>query len=123
MSLMLASTQISVWPGLSFSSGGNCPLTVNCTSRWLSGRVGSAATFFVGLVKLCRFDGMYWFWPRWLFGDSGPVYQLVKYSAPLVVSEKFTGARLGWYVPSASCDPSGGFSVLTHCSQYGLFSL
>src|ERR1700687_2371559 len=122
MSLMLASTQISVWPGFSFSSGWDWPLTGNCTSRWLSGSAGSAGTFFDGLVKLCRFVGMNWFCPRWLFGDSGPVYQFVTYSAPLLVSEKFTGARLGEYVPSASCDPSGGLSVLTHYSQYGLFS-
>ena len=83
MSLMLASTQISVWPGLSFSSGWNWPLTVNCTSRWFSGSDGFAGMFFDGLVKVCRFCGMNWFCPRWLCGDSGPAYQLVKYSRAL----------------------------------------
>ena len=38
------------------------------------------------------------------------------------MSAKFTGARLGWYVPSASWVPSGGFSVLTNCGQFGSFS-
>ena len=92
---MLASDQISVCPGLSFSSGWNWPFTVNCTSRWFSGNAGSAGTLTEPLVKLCRLPGMIWFWPRWLFGDSGPVYQFVRYWAPLVVSAKFTGARLG----------------------------
>ena len=46
MSLMLATAQISVWPGLIFSSGWNWPLTVNCTSRWFSGSAGFSATFF-----------------------------------------------------------------------------
>ena len=57
---MLATTQISVWPGLIFSSGWNWPLTVNCTSRWFSGRSGFSATFVVGLSKVIRFDGMNW---------------------------------------------------------------
>ena len=92
---MLANTQISVWPGLTFSSGWNWPLTVNCTSRSFSGSDGFGGTFLVGLVKVCRFCGMNWFCPRWLKSDSGPAYQLVKYSAPFVVSAKFTGARLG----------------------------
>ena len=38
---------------------------------------------------------MNWFCPRLLCGDSGPAYQCVMYSAPSVVSVKFTGARLG----------------------------
>ena len=55
----------------------------------------SAGTFTELLVKLCRFCGTYWFAPRWLSGESAPVYQLVRYWAPLVVCEKFSGARLG----------------------------
>ncbi len=92
---MLASDQISVCPGLSFSSGWNWPFTVNCTSRSFSGSVGSAGTLTESPVKLCRLPGMIWFWPRWLFVDSGPVYQFVRYCEPFVVSAKFTGARLG----------------------------
>jgi hypothetical protein len=117
MSLMLANTQISVWSGFSLSSGWNCPLMVNWTSRSLSGSDGFGRMVFDGLVKVCRFCGMNWFCPRWLWTESGPAYQFVKNSAPLLVFEKFTGARLGLYVPSASWLPSGGLSVLTHCSQ------
>src|SRR5438874_443556 len=102
MSLTLASTQISVCPGFIFNSGWNAPLTVNCTSRWLSGSAGSAGTFVVGLVKLCRLVGMNWLPPRLLFGDRGPEYQFVTNWVPLALCEKFTGARLVWYVPSAS---------------------
>src|SRR5690242_9933567 len=98
---MLASAQISVCPGLIFNSGWNCPLTVNCTSRWLSGSDGSAGRFVDGLVKLWRLVGMNWFPPRLLFGDSGPAYQFVTNWAPFDVSEKFTGARFVGYVPSA----------------------
>ena len=114
---MLATTQISVWPGLIFSSGWNCPLTVYCTSRWFSGSAGFSAIFSLGLSKAIRLDGMNWVWPRLFFGDSGPAHQGVTYWAPSAVSAMFTGARLGWYVPSASWVPSGGFSVLTNCGQ------
>ena len=48
---MLATTQISVWPGLIFSSGWNWPLTVNCTSRSILRQRGILGTFLVGLVK------------------------------------------------------------------------
>ena len=82
---MLANTQISVCPGLTFSSGWNCPLMVNCTSRSLSGSAGFAGMVFVGLVNVCRFCGMNWFCPRWLRIESGPLYQLVKNSAPLLL--------------------------------------
>ena len=92
---MLATAQISVWPGLIFSSGWNWPLTVNCTSRSFSGSVGFSAMFSVGLSKLSRFAGMNWVWPRLLCGDSGPAHQGVMYWAPSAVSAKFTGARLG----------------------------
>ena len=76
MSLILANTQISVWPGLIFSSGWNWPLMVNCTSRSFSGSAGFAGDVLRRAVNVCRFCGMNWFCPRCLRIDSGPAYQL-----------------------------------------------
>src|ERR1700734_3751765 len=99
MSLTLASTQISVCPGLTLRTGSNNPLTVNFTSRSESGRLGLASTSppseSAVAAKRCKFVGTNWNRPRKLLIDRGPAYHTVAHRVPFFDSKKFTGARDG----------------------------